>query len=260
MSGVRPLTVRRALLGAARRPVVIARSRTARHADGVLFHYPKSGSTWLRMMVVTVLTGEAPDFEQVRRQFPPLGDPFPDRSPMTKRLAHTHEAPHRSFVPRRVPAVYLVRDPRDGFVSYLHHRSDKVRAGAMPEPAALLEAFLDGTINNYGRWDEHAAAGLARSQVVVRYEDLVADPRRELLRVMRGWGVDHVPQDALDRAVESNRVEAVRRREDPAGRSAGFVRAATVGDHETTLPAPSAQRIEAMFGPTMRRFGYQCPT
>lgn len=227
--------------------VRLARARTGLRAGGVLYHYPKSGSTWLRMMIANVASGTSPDFDSVRKAVPPIGIAGRPGS-----IVHTHEPPGTSFVRRSLPAAYLVRDPRDVFVSYLHHIER--RQGEEPSQTLLLDQFLKGTIDNYGRWDRHVEAGLDRC-LVVRYEDLLDQAHEELRRVCDHFELT-CDADDITRAVQDNTPKKVRSRERTSSASDGFVRTAQSGSHQRELTEVERAAISSEFGPMMSRLGY----
>ncbi|MBY5163597.1 sulfotransferase domain-containing protein [Salsipaludibacter albus] len=205
-----PSDVRRSL----RLPVVWWRHRHVERDDVYLAHYPKSGSTWLRFLLVTLARPDAqPDFAVVRDLLPPVTNPgrglvLPDGG----RFVHSHELPGPRIVrTRRV--LYLVRDPRDVCVSYFFHARRDGWSGGFDR---FLRLFLAGEVGNWGSWAAHARSGLAlgddRDLVVLRYEDLLADTRTTLARVAAWLGLpsDH---EQLAPAVEASSRRRMRAKE-----------------------------------------------
>lgn len=86
--------------------------------------------------------------------------------------------------------VYLVRDGRDSATSFYHHLHNQAgAAGGFDGSFEEFEAQWAAGKLPYGRWVDHvkawdAAAGDSRV-LFVRYEDLVADPRRQVMRIVQ---------------------------------------------------------------------------
>jgi hypothetical protein len=124
-----------------------------------------------------------------------------------------------------------------------------------PEP---LRQFL-------GSWSEHVGSWVDDSGLplhVVRYEDLAADPLDCFGGVVKFCGLDY-DGDLVSKAVEFSSFDELRRQEAAAGfreRSArapgGFFRRGEVGSWRDELPPDLAQRLVAVHGPMMERFGY----
>jgi hypothetical protein len=86
--------------------------------------------------------------------------------------------------------VYLVRDGRDAATSFYHHLHNQAgAAGGFEGSFEEFEAQWAAGELPYGRWVDHvkawdAAAGDSRV-LFVRYEDLVVEPRRQVLRIVQ---------------------------------------------------------------------------
>lgn len=75
----------------------------------------------------------------------------------------------------QLKVVYLVRDGRDALVSLAHHRKDIVESGT-DFYNNLLEAILSPGGSNFGGWSQNVKAWTERADLVIRFEDLIADP------------------------------------------------------------------------------------
>ena len=237
--------------------------------DAFIVSYPKSGNTWVRFMVARLLgrsdpvgfatiEGLVPDiYQNTERQL--LAVPRP-------RILKSHEY----FDQRYKRSVYVVRDPRDVLVSYFHYHR---KMGRIPQDFALRDytgQFLAGGLDGFGTWREHVGGWLGARRnrpgfLLVRYEDLSADPAGELRRIA---GLLDLPAgDAtLEAAVAGASAEAMReseRREAdrwrPLRNSRGegmFVRRAAAGGWRDELPPPLAAEVRAAWGDLMAELGY----
>jgi len=237
--------------------------------DRFIVSYPKSGNTWMRVMVASLLDqSHEPDLAK-------LGHLVPDvyrhsaaelTALPSPRFIKSHEAQRANY--GRV--VYLVRDPRDVLISYFHfersHRGDSV---AEEDLAGYADRFLSGYVG-FGRWDVHVGgwfrrAATDRNVTVIRYEALLADPAAGLRQACTVLGLE--PDDAaIARAVAAGSFERLHDQELDArdrGAFAGsdanrsrFFRREQAGSHRDELPPELAQRVCQQLGPVMRQAGY----
>jgi alcohol sulfotransferase len=207
-----------------------ARKRLARLAEAdVVFMSPgKAGRTWVRVMLSHVYH---------QRRGTPLdeligADNFHRLDPAIPIIYFTHDINEPPAVRRALNAddleprklVHLVRDPRDVAVSRFHHfafRHDEAqrRRRAIPDDLATTSLFdfvtderlgLPVVIASLNRWAE-IRARMSRV-LLLRYEDLHADPVREMRRLVDFLG-EPASDAELRAAVEFARFESLRKRE-----------------------------------------------
>jgi hypothetical protein len=248
-------------------PLNLYRHRGLTGADTLLVSYPKSGNTWLKFMLGVLLAGEVVDFDTSERIVASIGDQrhAPPLTPGGGRIVKSHEPYRRSVPSPPVRAIHLVRDGRDVAVSYFHALARKGHEFA--GFSAYLEAFLRGDVDPYGPWGDHveswlgspaAAEGLL---LTLRYEDMLADPVRELARVASFLSVEAGDAE-LRAAVEANTADRMRERERDSEfhRREGermFVRAARAGQWHEVFSDADARRFEERFGSALARAGYR---
>lgn len=223
--------------------------------DTYLVSFPRSGSTWLRCMLTTLVHGTevtpelvaatVPDVHRSDRTRPRHLDPLVVKS-------------HTPFVDIPAKVVYLVRDGRDAIMSFhsLQVKQSRVAAGSDPR---LLFFRADAWPCP---WHEHVAGwldGLAGREpgrhIVVRYEDVVTAPARHVAAVARLAGLPAAASD-VERAVRLNarpELEAVER-----ASGAGTLNHLGTArpDWRDVLSQDDRQRYEAVAGPTLARLGY----
>jgi hypothetical protein len=239
--------------------------------DVFLTSYPRSGNTWTRFLVGNLVhTEEAVTFLNVERLVPDMykhGDHYLRHLPRP-RILKSHEV----FDPRYKKIIYIVRDPRDVAVSNYHWEM-KQKSVAEDCP---IENFVPGWIEgNYwgrlGNWGDHVTSWLSTRQdskrfVVLRYEDLIADAARELIKVANVLGIDPT-SERLTRAAELSSADRMRQLESTQGgkwvqtrytrQDKPFVRKASSGGWRSVLPAQSVAEIEAAWGQVMTSLGYE---
>jgi hypothetical protein len=223
--------------------------------DTYVVSYPRSGSTWLRCMLTTLVRGTevtpalvsatVPDVHRSTRVRPGHLEPLVVKS-------------HTPYVDIPAKVVYLVRDGRDAVLSfhYLQVQQGRVAADADPRGAFFRDDAWPCP------WPEHVTGwldGLAGRDpgryLVLRYEDLVADPERHLAAVagLAGLGA---PQPAVDRAVRLNARHELRAVEQASGAGSLNHVGASRPDWRDVLSPDDRRRYEAIAGPALVRLGY----
>jgi Sulfotransferase domain len=251
----------------ARRALVRSRVRGLGPADAVVVSYPKSGSTWLRMVLGMVLSGDELDFESVRRVVPPLGlqRSAPAVLPGGGRLVRSHE-PIAHLAPTQPQVIYLVRDGREVAASYYHH---EVREGRAPASVpAFVEAFLAARLDGYGTWVDHVrgaqeTAGALAPVIVVRYDALRHDVAAEVGRLCTAIGAS-VSAATIEAACAANTKERMQDKERSstflaarASSSQAFVRPDDAVGWQELFAGPAAARLGAGLAPGLAAFGYR---
>lgn len=163
-------------------------------------------------------------------------------------------------------AIYVVRNPLDVAVSYAHHQGM-----ALDAIIAIMNTSMFRTPTNatnvhevMGSWSEHVASWTANPAPhlhVMRYEDMLADPRkafRALARFMR------IEADAarIDRAADNASFEKVRAMEAAGGfvertpAQERFFRAGRAGEWREVLKPTQVEALVGAHRAQMARFGY----
>jgi hypothetical protein len=166
--------------------------------------------------------------------------------------------------------VYIVRDPRDVAVSFAHHAGRDVRwavkrmcDGGMSFERSFKRITLQ-VHQHLGSWSDHVRGWIGHELfpvMVVRYEDLYADPARQLERIAAVGGLE-TGAERIVSAVEAARFDRLRAQEDRdgfrerAGVERRFFRRGQPGSWQEELPSELAARLVDQHGETMRQLGY----
>jgi estrone sulfotransferase len=249
-------------------PVVGPVSREFRHlrlrpGDAFLASYPRSGNTWLRFMLFEALMGTPAGFHSVRRAIPHV-NPYRDTRPLLPngaRLFLTHEQYGRWY--KHATVVYLVRDVRDVVIS--EYGRQQMNQSYALDFDHFLEDFLRGRIHRFGSWMDHVAGWTRRASMddpllLLRYEELKRDAPKALGEVLRFLGEPR-PASVIRKAVENNRLEAMRQKEDsvrlPDARPGfRFVNKGESGSWREQLDARQIRRIEEVSARLLEQLGY----
>ena len=127
------------------------------------------------------------------------------------RIISTH-MPYRAGLPR---VVYLVRDGRDALVSYYHYQ---IKRPGLPRQVSFQQFLAEHSGGQQGeRWHDHVVhwvtagrAELGDRLLVVRYEDLLAEPVAQMRALVRFLGIE-ASDESLEAALRGANLETMRR-------------------------------------------------
>lgn len=251
-----------------------------------LASYPKSGNTWLRFLLHHYLYGEVTESAQVEARIPDLHNVLPGSLPPPTGkplLCKTHLmlGPKHPHVDRTAGFAYILRHPRDVMLSDLNYVHMTTPDGDQVTDDMYVREFIRNMGSpmwrrvGMGAWPEHLGSWLAGAascpHVLLRYDDMKADPGRELSRVLRLLG-EEPDKSRVKAAVEGSRFERMRdleareRREGTTSnvfsinersqeRGLTFMRAGKSGQSLAHLGPEVEQAFEARFGPVLRLLG-----
>lgn len=240
--------------------------------------YPRSGSTWLRFILLQIMQGEEAGFGKVDRVIPEIHQHrgVPPILPGGGRLIKTHEQYRKEYT----RAVLLVRDFRDVLLSS-HARS--VELGLAPlvskgDLDSFTMSMLEGRALQMGSWHEHTRTWLNSplakngNLMVVRYEDLRQKPEPTLGQLLEFLGVT-ADSRVIRKAIEDNSLQQMRAKEDKArkagqqtalleankkiGEEGRFVRKGAVGGWRSKLTDAQIKTIDQYAGDMLATLGYE---
>ena len=175
-------------------------------ARTVVVSHPKSGRTWLRVMLARYIDGSP--IETLRdstRVVPNAGSPGSEPSPKPG-IFFSHDPTWFAQVER---GVVLLRDPGEILVSYFFHASEHRASGRV---SSTLSQFVDSDLgiaalaDFFTRVLEH----LDDHVTMVTYDELVTDPVRALTCVIDGCGIGPADRPRVVETVAASSLEAMR--------------------------------------------------
>jgi len=191
-----------------------------RDSDAYIAAFPRSGSTWLRTILVNILEPEAygnPDVFNARIPAVSIRNASIINRLSSPRLIMTHSC----WRPSINKVVYLVRDGRDAFISSYHYHVDYYQ---------LYRREV------YGRtWQQHtesflinARQSLGGNLLSLRFDDLKADTLNSIKKVCAFLGID-ADEVAIEYAIKYASLENAKKIErqrqgDLADQNASFYR------------------------------------
>jgi hypothetical protein len=203
-----------------------------RKVDGFLVTAKNSGTHWLRHMLSHALAAHF-DLPPPEKSSGEASDDFighprrPPRWPGTPRIGSSHNIPSRLLASpalRRIapqpPTVVLVRDLKEALLSFYVKWKD--------DYGVTLAEFVHGDpsgkrfrgdvwwyVQFFNVWGE-IARRFPEQTLVVRYEDLQADPAGVIARIGRHYGIGF-GETALEKAVAVSGRDAVKSKLDAEG-------------------------------------------
>jgi Sulfotransferase domain len=212
-----------------------------------LASYPRSGNTFFRVILKSLYgIGSSSVYpkEAAGRVSAWLAEPRPQRE-QDPAFTKTHEL---TAAADPNPAIYLVRDGRDAYVSYAHFAMTLDPNGYPEMSYADVLRMLIESRDHFGGWSAHVAAWTRRPvpTAVLRYEQLVADPAGAAARGCAELGLE------LPRPSGSLPEEEVVR-----SWSTLTFRKGTVGSWKDEMPAELEQSFWNLHGDAMTRLGYR---
>jgi hypothetical protein len=205
-----------------------------RPVDAYMVSFPKCGRTWLRLMVGYIFVNHfCLEHPEIQKQMISL-EPLAELHPAVPRIRVTHDDEPHLKMPQELETsktrykqskvIFLARDPRDVVVSAYFEQ--KKRAAMWLEELKQdqeqgsnidlnrLEPF-QGTISEFLYEDIGSLNSLLRyyniwadsrtipeAFLLMRYEDMHENPKRELNRLLKFLDVPNVSDDLVSEAVE----------------------------------------------------------
>lgn len=228
-----------------------------RQDDCFLASYPKSGNTWIRFILASLLSPkEEISFRNVDRYVPdPERVDFSIEDLRTRRVIKTHW-PFFDLFPK---AIYLVRDPRDVFISYYKYAYNNGWYQGDLEGFGSFRAI-------YGEWEDHVAGALREMRVrpaqicFVKYEDLLSKPIEEVRTLALFLNLVRSP-DEIASAVKRNSFRSLQAKErlygSETGTSGDFFRKGTAGQWRHDLSRVMIEELTERWRPLLECLGYE---
>jgi hypothetical protein len=241
--------------------------------DLFIVTYPRSGTTWLQMIVYQLTTDGAMDFAHIEEVSPFLEiTMIPRRRKIsdlrtTPRVVKSHLAYH--MIPKG-PGRYIcgLRNGLDVVVSYHDHARKYLPEWGQCSLSEFFSRFMAGRVP-YGSWFEHVAGWLRNEDrlnvLVVTYEELSADLEAGVKRIADFCGITIDPA-AMPRILERCSFAFMREHDakfsldeqlppTQARPESAFIRKGQVGGGRQELDARSVSEFQEACDRRLREFG-----
>jgi len=224
--------------------------RDVPRAKIVIFGVPKSGNVWLQSLLCESLA---------LRPIDPIAQTDVSGVGMTHLPFCAAVADRRDFL----HGVCLVRDPRDVLASFYRYSKTAHFRSARPEfhyedwDEFYYDWYLSRALPAFdllGHSDTYARLGVP----IVRYERLRINPLREVVRLLKRWGLA-LDEQAVASAVKENEISRLRTN----GKSLNIevppshFGSGTIGNFKSEIPAEILLDFENRFSSLLSRWGYR---
>lgn len=247
---------------------VAGRNVTIFPDDIFIVSYPKSGNTWIRFLIGSLVYDQPINFANIERKVPDIyqnNDEVLLNIPRP-RLLKSHEC----FDPNYKKVIYIVRDPRDVAISYYHHHIKfKIIEDNYPIDRFVLR-FISGGLNPFGSWGENVGSWFGMCEdnndfMPICYEDILEDPFSQLRKIASFLNIA-ATEERLNNMVDLYSAQNMRRMEviqsdlwkptKNTRKDKYFVRNGKAGSWRDELPKPMAEAIQTAWSKLMMKIGY----
>jgi hypothetical protein len=250
--------------------------RRLRPTDVFLVGHPKSGNTWLTLMLAVLIENNFNHKVNLNN----VGEFIPSFHNRDGEIAKYTHFPNPRIFRNEGPVyadlypktVYIVRDPRAAYVSYYHHCVHDTGREDWKMEDFIEEMLANGCIKSLEpylqRWDRHVGEWLERAKrqpvLFVKYEEMKQDRKLTLKRVVDFIGLP-CSEARISQAIDRGDFKSMRKEElihgaEPysgtKGQGGYFVRKGKIDGWKEELPAHSAGRISTEFAWIMRKMQY----
>jgi hypothetical protein len=238
-----------------------------RPSDVFLVSFPKSGNTWLRFVVARLLGHEDEiTFRNIDRLVPSIYTSGEWINTMEGlRVIKTHD-PLFHLAPK---TLYVMRDARDVMVSFFHYRTERLKL-EMSFSEFLRSRWTLSPVAHAGpgpSWTQHVRSALRFQRhfpdrlLLVRYEELLAEPLREASRVADFCGIPADERTLADAVEKSSfgRLQQIERTHGPESLDhpdVTMVRSGKAGGWREYFSEADLDYFMAQAGPLLRELGY----
>jgi hypothetical protein len=252
--------------------------------DVLVCSYFKSGTNWMMQIAVQIAHRGGAEFEHIHDIVPwlelparnrytvPLTDDTARRNaPTGLRVVKTHLPFSKLGYTPQARYIWVVRDPKDVFVSSYHFIRSIMLGPLMPSVQRWLDLYLSAD-TFVGSWAEHLAGGWQRRHLdnvlFLTFEEMKADLPATVRRIAELMGVQLTPEE-LDRVVHRASYEHMKRighKFDTAGLSppwakfrGAMVRRGERGSAGELLSPAEQRRIDEYWRAELARLGCDFP-
>lgn len=181
-------------------------------SDTFIVSYPKSGSTWVRFVLSNLIVQN-----EIEITFKAADKYIPEwnvHHEFLEKLSHPRLIKSHSMYDSKFrKIIYLVRDPRDVYVSYFFYLKKR-----LPENYSIHKFIKKGPVPNW--WFEHVKSWINHPNlIVVRYEDLLKNPISEFHKIINFIPEYNFNEGLLEMAIAKSSFDKMTQVEKKYGRN-----------------------------------------
>ena len=236
--------------------------------DVFLISYPKSGNTWMRFLLANILTDKKVNLVNLGKFIP---DIYRDKRDdmdieIEPKIFKTHSHFRAKYSKNKI--IYLLRDPKDVAVSYYFYYKKTRKVEISFDD--YLKKFLNSEIDTFGNWAENVGSWLGAKEgdnnfLVVRYEDMLVDLKKQLFRVLDFLDLE-ITDKKIEESIEKSDFKKLQADEiknnskieefKKTNKSVPFFRSGTKGNWKEYFNESNLDLLYKKFGVIAKKYGY----
>ena len=236
-------------------------SRKLTTDDVMLLSYPKSGSTWLRSMLLLIVSENKATPSNLAEWIPPL-HMVGHRRFSSPRIVRSHDAIDTPGFSKSSKILVLVRDPRSLVVSYYHHLKRRNISTTIEDCTSEL---LNHGFDEIGSWKQHVSqavkmAGMSENVKIVTYESLLENTQAQMSAILDFYKLDQSNVD-LAEVIQKCTPDNLRKMRISAGvdlntPNGSDIRKGSAKGWQDECPTSCIQKIQNQTGKQLEALGY----
>lgn len=230
--------------------------------DQFIAAFPRSGSTWLRTILVNILFTEAnsnPDVFNIKIPGVSIRGALRINTMPPPRIIMTHSI-CRKEISR---AVYLVRDGRDALVSFYHYlttRNNQIITFPMFWKLYCIGIYGIPWHKHIESWLVHGRQTMGNQLLVIRFEDMKKDTEAVICEVTNFLGISSSIEkihEAINKAsLERMKKIEMQRKGFLYDENASFYRGGISGQYNKYLKGDIVEKFYRISGASLKIAGY----
>jgi hypothetical protein len=233
--------------------------------DVFLVSYPRSGNTWMRNIIAEIIYGESGD------TLAAIGEYIPDIYKYNIDEMHLKYPrvikSHSNYTKKYKRIIYLVRDPRDVFISFYKYLTQLNKYHL-----SFKDFVIDICAGNIwpGSWSNHVNSWLHNDDyddnkknpdlMLIKYEDILRNRRKQIIRIANFLGIK-LNKNTIEKIIfQTSRIQ-MKKKEKAGGfvwlpKNLEFINKATHGNWKVELHNDMIKYINKNNKKEMNKLGY----
>jgi hypothetical protein len=198
---------------------------TILNGDVFLVSYPRSGNTWMRFILGTLMSEKKVTWENMEESVPDMYRNT-DRELMKSKKPRLIKS-HHSYDKCYPKVIYLVRDVRDVVLSYYNYHKKFNKISEDYPVNNFIKMFINGDLDDFGSWKENVNSWISNKDSVkngfllLQYEELKDNTFSEINRMTDFLGLNPTDKEVFD-AIEWSSFSNMRKLENEQSNSKLF--------------------------------------
>jgi len=238
--------------------------------DVFLVSYPRSGNTWVRFIIGSLIAGFEIDWKNLELGIP---DIYRNTDKELLKIGRPRVIKsHHPYDEKYYKVIYLVRDVRDVIISYHnYHLKFKQRNYQIKSIDEFINEFINGNLDDFGNWAENVSSWIDNKDKVkngfllVKYEDLRKDTFNCIKNILSFINIDK-SDDIINEAIKwssfnnMKKMESVQKDADlfiKSNQKISFMRSGKSDDWKNILNNHQKEKINDYYGEILKNLEYE---